>query len=559
MTYNDHFHTQSDYARSIAARLITHDAAPCLFQSIGDLLKRQVESYPSAMWIAYHGDDGSVIERSYTEFYRDVQEVIRLLAARAIRRGDRICTISHNHYDTVVHYYAAWSLGVAVVPINVGEDDHRLAFILSDSSARLAFVREEYVSRIRPLIEAEHLEIEIVEVNTIDEDSELHVVDLDQSNPLLASATSAEDEALIIYTSGTTGHPKGVVLDHGNLLEDAHAIAKWHGVGESHRMMCVLPIHHVNGIVVTLVTPMIAGASVVLMQRFHAHTFFSVAAHYGVTIASVVPTLLQYLVHQKDLSSSSVHSAFKHLICGAGPLTCELVQSFEDKYGLRVIHGYGLSETTCYSCFLPVNLQKTEHDAWLLDHGFPSIGVPLPVNEMDIHNEKGMSQLPGIKGEIVIRGRNVMRQYYKNHDANASAFTNGWFRSGDEGFYLEDSEGRRYFFITGRFKELIIRGGVNISPLEIDEVLSGCDGVHAAISVGFQNDWYGEEIGALVVRRSEELTEDDVITHCRAHLPYSKVPKKVLFVEDLPVTSTGKYQRNRVRHLFEQWRNIHFH
>lgn len=508
--------------------------------------------------MAFHAETGSTQERSYAAFLRDVRICIRLLLARGLRRGDRICTVAHNHYDTVVQYFAAWSIGVAVVPVNVGEDDQRIAFVMTDSSVRLAFVREEYVSRIKPLIDDHGLAIDIVEVGSSSEEIDPSTEEWDQASLVHMSMVTLDDEALIIYTSGTTGRPKGVVLDQGNLLTDAHAIAGWHKILPHVRMMCVLPIHHVNGIVVTLLTPMIAGSSVVLMQRFHAHEFFSIARQYEIAIASVVPTLLQYLVHQEDLASHSVHEKFRHVICGAGPLTCDLVQSFEGKFGLTVIHGYGLSETTCYSCFLPVDLPKDEHEAWLLNHGFPSIGVPLTVNDMEIHDEQGLSLPSGVRGEIVIRGRNVMRYYYKNPEANAAAFTNGWFRSGDEGFFLEDSRGQRYFFITGRFKELIIRGGVNISPLEVDEVLSACDGVQAAIAVGFENDWYGEEVGALVIRKSGDVTEEDVLMHCRKHLPFSKSPKKVLFVDELPVTSTGKYQRNRVRHLFEEWKTVQF-
>jgi long-chain acyl-CoA synthetase len=151
-----------------------------------------------------------------------------------------------------------------------------------------------------------------------------------------------------------------------------------------------------------------------------------------------------------------------------------------------------------------------------------------------------------------------MKYYYKNPDANASTFAFGWFRSGDEGFFRTDPEGRRYFFITGRIKELIIRGGVNLAPLEIDEVINSCPGVKSGIAVGFDNDWYGEEVGALVMRADATLTEEQVLQHCRAALPFSKCPKVVVFSDSIPVTSTGKYQRNKVKHLFEEWKSLQF-
>ncbi len=323
-------------------------------------------------------------------------------------------------------------------------------------------------------------------------------------------------------------------------------------------MMCVLPIHHVNGTVVTLVTPMYAGSSVVLNRKFQSLTFFPRLAAESVEIVSVVPTLLAFLL-QADIDTSTLDlGRLRHIICGAGPLTCELATRFEDRYSVPIVHGYGLSETTCYSCFLPAGQDAAEHRSWLVDFGFPSIGVPIPQNEMAIHTEHGESVAPGERGEIVIRGHNVMIEYYDNPAANEAAFTHGWFRSGDEGFYLDGDDGLPYFFITGRIKELIIRGGVNISPLEIDEVLNSHPGVDAGIAVAFENTIYGEEVGAYVRRCDPALDEETLLEFCRQHLPYFKAPKVVVFGEDIPVTSTGKYQRNRVKGHFAEYRNTQF-
>jgi len=178
---------------------------------------------------------------------------------------------------------------------------------------------------------------------------------------------------------------------------------------------------------------------------------------------------------------------------------------------------------------------------------------------MAIWNDRGEKVRAGWRGEIVIRGHNVMKGYYNNQEANLKAFEKGWFHSGDEGFFQQDEQGRKFFFITGRLKELIIRGGVNISPLEIDEVLNRIKGVRAAIAVGFENDWYGEEVGALVqLMPGAELTKEDILKACAEKLPFSKQPKVVVFSDEIPVTSTGKYQRNKVKHLFEAWKSVQF-
>jgi acyl-CoA synthetase (AMP-forming)/AMP-acid ligase II len=223
------------------------------------------------------------------------------------------------------------------------------------------------------------------------------------------------------------------------------------------------------------------------------------------------------------------------------------------------VHGYGLSETTCYSCYLPISLDDTEHIHWMRNYGFPSIGCAIPQNEMMIADEEGHELVPSQKGEIAIRGFNVMKYYYNNDEANGKTFSYGWFRSGDEGFYELDRKGNKYFFITGRLKELIIRGGVNISPLEIDEVIARCPGIKSGIAVGFENDFYGEEVGAYVQKMDgANISEEDVITFCKDNLPFSKAPKVVLFGDEIPVTSTGKYQRNKCKALFAKWRSVQF-
>ena len=368
-----------------------------------------------------------------------------------------------------------------------------------------------------------------------------------------------ESEALIVFTSGTTGNPKGVVLTQRNLLEDARAISQWHNIDGQTKMMCVLPIHHVNGTVVTMITPFFVGGSTVLNQKFSAGHLFEAIEEEQVHIVSVVPTLLQYLTNYYEAKEAPKPEKFRHIICGAGPLTVKVAQNFEEKFGIPIIHGYGLSETTCYSCFIPAEQCEEEHKKWMRDFGYPSIGIPVPANEMDIQDEDGNSISEGERGEIVIRGVNVMKGYFNNREANESAFRNGWFRSGDEGFIKKDEKGNPYFFITGRLKELIIRGGINLAPLEIDEVINKAPGVKAGIAVGFENDWYGEEVGAYVqLKERAEADEQAILDYCQQQLPFSKAPKVVVFGDELPVTSTGKYQRLKVAHLFEEWREVQF-
>lgn len=552
------------------------------FRNIFELLQYRSHLQPDDEFIVFYPDEGEKIRLSYKEFTGKVFKTANLLRSSGIKAEDRIATVSHNHINTIIQYFAAWALGATVVPVNVNEEPDRIKYILESSGTKLAFVNSRYIDLIfnlkneLPQMETTycygtHETTQRDNPETLDFEESLQ----DQSAEFEPDdSVSHETESLIVYTSGTTGLPKGVVLTQNNLLADAYGISKWHNLQKGETMMCVLPIHHVNGTVVTHITPMFYGGRVILNQKFHTHTFFERIAKEKVQVVSVVPTLLQFLCHDYESGSDKdffhvyeeqLGAYFRHIICGAGPLTCELTAKFENTFGLKIMHGYGLSETTCYSCFLPIDLTDEEHAMWLNEFGFPSIGVEIEPNEMDIHNTNGEPVTEGERGEIVIRGHNVMKYYADNPDANAKTFEFGWFRSGDEGFYKKDTKGRKYFFITGRIKELIIRGGVNIAPLEIDEVLMSLPEVQAGIAVGFENDWYGEEVGALILlkpdagsRMSDEELKECIIRGCREKLPAYKSPKVVVFSDTIPVTSTGKYQRNKVKHLFGEFKKIQF-
>ncbi|MBK8912453.1 MAG: acyl--CoA ligase [Chlorobi bacterium] len=530
------------------------------FTSVGEMLVQQAIAQADHLYLSF-AEDGVIQQRyTYLQFKDAVASIAAALVEKGIRRGDAIATFGHNHPQTVIQYFAAWWIGAVVVPINPGEDDARIEFILKNSQSQLIFVREEYAERLEAILKNGEYSAEMIHCGgSRDQFQAL----LESDSPHVPHAADClESPCLIVYTSGTTGVPKGVQLCQGNLFADAEGISQWHGINPATVMMCVLPIHHVNGTIVTLVTPMYAGASVVLCRKFQSQHFFPIIAQEKVAIVSVVPTLLAFLLEAGINHAEYDLQHFRHIICGAGPLTCELAGRFEARFGFPIIHGYGLSETTCYSCFLPTDLPANQHQQWMQKYGYPSIGVAIPQNEMAIHDEHGQPVPPGQRGEIVIRGHNVMLGYFQNDDANQKAFTFGWFRSGDEGFMVMDStidsDQRPYFFITGRLKELIIRGGVNISPLEIDEVINSHPKVAAGIAVGFENNMYGEEVGAYVKPCDDTLTEAELLEYCRLRLPAFKAPKVVIFGEDIPVTSTGKYQRNRVKHLFVDYKDHQF-
>ncbi|MGD9725292.1 MAG: class I adenylate-forming enzyme family protein [Nitrospiraceae bacterium] len=502
--------------------------------------------------LTYYDDDAQV-RRSYTyaEFGTLVEGAVVLLHERlGLRRGHRLATILFNHDLTVLVYFAAWRLGAAVVPINVEESPEKTRYILEHSEAAAVICRPDYYD---DLVQLQPDLPSLREVVALGDDGFLKAAhhgskrlpSNQAQNGRPPQLSRLDDDALIIYTSGTTGPPKGVVLTAANLLIDADAIAEWHGFGASDRLMCVLPIHHVNGIVVTLITPFYCKGAIVLNRKFKPGTFWKRLHEEQVTCVSVVPTLLEFLLSADENISRYRLDRFGGLICGAGPLLKDTAARFEDRFSFPIRHGYGLSETTCYSCFLPNDLSREAHRRWLVEYEFPSIGLPLRHNEMAILDEQGKQVPQHIRGEICIKGRTVCSGYFKRPDANEAAFQWGWFRSGDEGFFVNDEQGRPFFFISGRIKELIIRGGVNISPLEIDDVLKGHPAVKVAMAVAFENRYYGEEIAAYIVPKepSAPPTERELLAHCRGRLPFAKQPKVVLVGEEMPYTSTGKPKR----------------
>ncbi|HEX2623035.1 MAG TPA: class I adenylate-forming enzyme family protein, partial [Phototrophicaceae bacterium] len=439
------------------------------FRNLRHVLSLHAKTSPKSTFLIYLDAEGKREVLSYAEFNARVHQVANFLHDDlGVRRGDRVATIAYNHSDTVLIYFACWVIGACAAPQNISEDDRRIAFILRNSEAKVCLVRAEYLERAEKIIhgsEAEGLGASniqvVVQVGGEPDNAHIHfhsmvknlpntylgdgapVKSSDDAIRINDETSSLDDEALLVYTSGTTGAPKGVVLTQYNLLVDAQAIAQAQGITGNQRTMCVLPIHHVNGIVVTLVTPLLVGGSTVLNRSFSVSNFWHNIIAEKVNIVSVVPTLLQFLLEhgQKQLAAGEsifgegVHrrglSHFRHFVCGAGTLAMSLVREFEDSFGYMILHGYGLSETTCFSCYLPIDIPWDEHQHWMLDYGYPSIGMSVNANEMAIFDPSGNGvQLEaGQRGEICIRGHNVMKGYFKRPDANTETFKFGWFRS----------------------------------------------------------------------------------------------------------------------------------
>ncbi|HUR60917.1 MAG TPA: class I adenylate-forming enzyme family protein [Candidatus Thermoplasmatota archaeon] len=545
---------------------------------IGDLLERRVREAPDKPFLVFYDDDARTrSDWTRQEFVVEVRKAAKVLSDLGLDAGDRIATADEfNHADTLVTLYAAWASGITVAPLNLKEDDERLAYIMGHAKVRALFVRDAYAARVGPLARKAGAEM----VVAYGESCERGFYDAEWGE-MLYTATEESDlppqklgtDALIVYTSGTTGHPKGVLLTH-EMLYDAHAIAHHHGFAASDVFMTAMPLFHVNAIVTTCLTSLWCGGLVVLNRKWKPALFWQRVYAEHVSATSVVPAMLKSLTDVgEDLRQHpGILERFRTVICGAGQLYVDVAEGFTKKFGLRIAHGWGMSETTCYSCFLPHELSDRDYQAAISSHGFPSIGVPIVHNQMGILDPKTGTPRPAGRlgqpvphecwGEIVVSGRNLMKEYYQDPEANAKTFQYGVLQTGDEGFMALDAKGRPFFFIVGRIKELIERGGEMYSTFEVDTLLRQIPGVENALAYGFKSQKLGQEIGAVIERRKdaggkvtpEGAALDEASVQAwfkRRNVPWEKSPKVVRFVEAIPKTATGKDQRLRFSPLFE--------
>ncbi len=501
------------------------------------------------------GERGARHEWSVIEWVDRVLATVDLLRAQGVEVGDVVATLAGNTADALALAYASWVLGACCAPLNPGDSAERQAYILRDSSAALLVYRDSD----RALAESLRETTGVALAATSDLPARTDEPSQDDARRRMTGASSdagLELPALRVYTSGTTGEPKGVVLTAANLLTDCDALAAGLDWEPGTRVITVLPVHHVNGLVVSSLVPWYARLSTVLCDRFRSERFWADVDAEKANVCSVVPSLLQFLLS----SPGAAPEHFREFVSGAGPLMVETVAEFEQRFGVPVRHLYGLSETTAVVTLTP-RLPDDERRRWHRDYGFPSVGPPLPHAEVAVIDDDGRPLGAGIRGELAVRGAVVMKEYAGQPAATQEVFRGGWFHTGDEGFWQEGPGGRPFFFITGRMKELLIRGGVNLSPFEIESVLASHPAVRYALAIPFENRYYGEEVAAYVVPNAP-VTEEEILAHCARYLDYARRPKVVVFGDDVPYTATGKAKRlelkKRLAERLADYRDVQF-
>jgi len=456
------------------------------------------------------------INLSNQEFNTHVVAAAGAFAARGIGANDVVALMLPNQVEFVVAMFAAWRLGAAVTPINPGLTATEATHQIVDSRAKLLVNGggESIVPAV-PAMPATALW-----------DGPSHT-----GEPVDDPTTLA----LLIYTSGTTGLPKGVMLDHANIEAMTSMGQQALAISAADHCLLVLPLFHVNGIVVSILQPLAAGARVTIRRRFDIDTFFADIEQLRPTYFSAVPTIYA-LLNALPANVRPDTTSLRLGICGAAPASAALLDSFEARFGFPLIEGYGLSEGTCASTLNPVGgLRKPG-----------TVGLPLPGQRIAIADPRGAHLPAGQVGEVLVQGANVMRGYLGKPEETAKAIIDGWLHTGDIGRIDEDG----YLCIVGRLKEMIIRGGENIYPKEIEDVLLGFPGVLEAAVVGAPHETLGEMVIAYVAFRSGVTGSIDVLSdYCADRLTRYKRPAHLFVVPALPKNAMGKIDKPRLRQL----------
>lgn len=504
-------------------------------RSIPQLLKQRASATPEKVFLFSEAD-----RRQFTfrEFEKAVKSTARLLAANGVGKGDVVSLLLPNSVEYVIAYFACWQIGALAGPINSLLKAQEVAYVIANSEAKAWLVSSDFLPIVEFVRDQPHSLQAVIPF-----DNEAEATARVATTPDSPAEISEEDEAIIIYTSGTTGKPKGCLLTHGNVIANARQISAWLGFTEADRLLTIMPLFHMNAVSVTTMSALYAGGSTVVSPKFSASRFWQIISDYQITSFGSVATMLSMLLstYPDGVPAGLKTQQLRFAMCGSAPVPAEVLRRFEETFNCLVIEGYGLSESTCRSTFNPPDERRRPG----------SCGLPIG-NEMRVVDEEDRDVPAGQLGEIVLRGENILKGYYKNDVANATAFRNGWFHTGDIGY--RDADG--FYYIVDRKSDMIIRGGENIYPREIDEVLYQHPDIAAAAAVGIPDDLYGEEVAAVVVLKAgARSSEQEVIDYCKARLADFKCPKTVRFVADIPKGPTGKLLKRELARMLSDQQN----
>ncbi|MFK7996009.1 MAG: AMP-binding protein [Granulosicoccus sp.] len=515
--------------------------------SVTDLIDRQASERADQNFLIASDTDTAI---NFRQLQQQAQAVAQFIASQGVSRGESVAYAMHNGPCCAVVLLGIMYGGYRAVAINLVAGRDVIAYVLAHSQTTLVLAQPDVAPMISDALSTDAFREEQARdesdlFNNAPTATALPVIEMEydtiprrieECEKTFSAAPTSSDDALLMYTSGTTGRPKGVTLSHGNLIAGGQNVATGHQLSQRDRALCVLPLYHINGLCVTLFGPLVSGGSLVLPPRFSTSAFWRLVDEYHCSWFSVVPTQIAYLLRDAD-SGGGTGVRREQLRFGrsaSAPLSPDVHMAFEKNFGIPVIETMGLTETA----------------AQILTNPLPPIsrkpgspGVPVG-DEVMIADKQLQPVASGVEGELLVRGSNVMQRYFRNVAATSDALTDdGWLRTGDLGRKDEDG----YVFITGRLKELIIKGGENIAPREIDDALYQHADVVEAAAFACPCDDFGQRIeAAVVLKASSSLSEADLLEACVQRVGRFKCPDKIHFLQELPKGPSGKIQRAKI-------------
>jgi acyl-CoA synthetase (AMP-forming)/AMP-acid ligase II len=492
----------------------------------------QVLEHADARATAIHVPEG--LSLTYGELRALVASAADQLVRLGLGRQDRIGLVLPNSAETVVMFLAAARVGTAA-PLNPAYKEDEFRFYLDDIEAAALVVPPAQADAARKALPggAALIEAHIDGQKRLRLESDAHA-----AAGRGAHAPGPDDVALVLHTSGTTSRPKQVALRQRNLAYSAGNIAATYRLGSEDVALCVMPLFHIHGLMAsTMATFATGGTLVVPRGGFDPMTFWPVAQAHGATWYSAVPTIHQMLLLRNRGERPGGAAKLRFIRSSSSALPPEVMRQLESRFGAPVLEAYGMTEASHQMASNPLPPGERRPG---------SVGLQTGI-EISVMDEGGRLRSGGENGEVVIRGRSVIDGYVNNPDANSKSFTDGWFRTGDQGRI--DADG--YLSLIGRLKEMINRGGEKIAPREIDDVLLQHPAVAEAVAFGAPHPSLGEEVTAAVVLKGE-ATERELIAFARERLADYKVPRRLIVVDAIPRTATGKIQRRAVAEAFNR-------
>lgn len=505
--------------------------------NLSSRLAEVAQQLPHKEAYVYEGE-----RRTYGELNAAISKFASGLRSIGIQKGDHIALLLGNSPYFVIGLYGALRAGATVIPINPIYTPDEISYILNNGDVKavigLDLLIPLFVKMEALLPNVEHVivcetpqgkEQGISLTGKMKSFTELLLSgDAHYEGPELAD----DDVAVILYTSGTTGKPKGAMLTHRNLYSNAQDTANYLKINGEDRVIAALPMFHVFCLTVALNAPLMNGGTVLIVPKFSPAKIFQIAREEKATIFAGVPTMYNFLYQHEEGKAEDLQT-LRLCISGGASMPVALLKNFEQKFKVIVSEGYGLSEASPVTCFNPLDRPRKPG----------SIGTSIMNVENKVVNEFGEEVPVGEVGELVVRGPNVMKGYYKMPEETAHTIRNGWLYTGD--LAKMDEEG--YFYIVDRKKDMIIVGGYNVYPREVEEVLYSHPDVVEAAVIGVPDPNFGEAVKCFVVSRNLNLTEEQLIEYCREHLAKYKVPSSIEFLEELPKNTTGKILRRALK------------